>query len=193
MALGTTPSVEGARERARAIWRALLYTIGCVVGGAAIAIIMTAAGTIGPRAAWLGAAGGGALVAIVLRRSSAAPARCWQVPKQWWRRLGDIAFVPAGATLTVGVFTPIIFPSFWILLLLFASLRPAEALPAGAIYGIARSFENWKRAFGRPSLSLDDPARVFIRRRQLAWRFVHAALAITAIVALTTLAVSAAS
>jgi hypothetical protein len=183
MALGTTPSVEGAVERVRALWRAFLYTSGCVLGGAAIAGVMTAVGSLGSRALWPALAGAAAL-GTVLRRPTAAPSRCWQVPKAWWRRLGDIAFLPAGATLTAGFFTPIIFPSFWILLLLFASLRPREALAAGAVFGLARSAENWRRALGRPGLGLDNPAGLFVARRRFAWRLVRTSLAATGVGAL---------
>src|SRR5919199_123211 len=119
MSLGTTPSVEGAKARAQALYRALLYTLGCVAGGAAMAVAVSSAAGFTSRWLWLVLAGGAGLLlpVVAMRASAAMGGRCWQVPKAWWRRLGDLAFVPAGAALPSGVFPPIIFPSFRNLLL----------------------------------------------------------------------------
>ena len=178
MSLGTTPSVEGAKARAQALYRALLYTLGCVAGGAAMAVAISSAAGFTSRWLWLVLAGGAGLLlpVVAMRASAAMGGRCWQVPKAWWRRLGDLAFVPAGATLTSGVFTPIIFPSFWILLLLFAALDWRWALAAGAAFGVLRSADNWRSALSRPTLQLENPYAVFVERRGYVWRLVRGSL-----------------
>jgi hypothetical protein len=117
-----------------------------------------------------------AVAGLPLFRADQLYGRCWQVPKSWWRRFGDRAFVPAGATLTVGFFTPILFPTFWVMVALFLALPLGSAIAVGALYGGLRSVENWRRACGRPSLGLEDPDVFFGKRQRDAERLVSGAL-----------------
>lgn len=179
MSLGTTPSVGGITRRLRAIQRALYYSAGCLIGAASLAAAISTVGQFAPRPLWLG--GAAAVAAFGLTRGGAESrrGRCWQVPKSWWTRLGDLAFVPAGFTLSVGFLTPIIFPTFWVLLFLFASLPLTSAVAVGVLYGAGRSVDNWYCAFGRPHLGLEDPSVPFVHRRLQAWSVVHLCLGLS--------------
>jgi hypothetical protein len=147
MALGATPAVAGDATAAAASWRRrALYVLGSTAGGAAIfGLASVVLGLIAPAGVWWIAAGcvaGAYLVAAAVRHPLRVPERSWQVPKRWYTRAGDVAFVAYGAVLGVGVLTPIVFPTFYVLLLLSATLEPAVAAMLGAGYGALRGAVN---------------------------------------------------
>lgn len=175
MALGTTPAVVGATHRRLALRRALIYALGCVTGGGAIAyfVSMLAEFTIGHVVPVLAAGVLGApLGALFLLHPERIPQRSWQVPRTWWSRSGDAAYFFAGGTLTTGIFTPIYFPTYYVLLCLAAALQPGPALLLGLTYGLMRSEPNWRAALGPPTSGISDPYG--IGRRLLFYRIITA-------------------
>jgi hypothetical protein len=61
------------------------------------------------------------------------------VPKRWYSTLGDAAFLPYGLVLGASVFTPIVFPTLFTVLLLSGAASPSSAVAAGALYGGVRA------------------------------------------------------
>jgi len=163
MALRTTPSVEGAAERTRAISASAIYTVGMVTGAAAWAFAVSVIGGLASPQAVLAitAAIGGLYGALgLIGQQPPLPQRSWQVPQSWFQSIGIWAFAPAGFTLGVGVLTPIRYASFIVWTGLLAALHPPIAVGVGAVYGLSRTVSNWRGSFGTPSIGVSDPERL---------------------------------
>jgi hypothetical protein len=170
MAMGTTPSVEGAAERSRAITGAVWYTVGAVLGGTGYAVgiagVVDALGLT--RAALITAAA----VALTVGAFGAAGHRFallgtgWQVPRSWFRQRRSVAFFPAGIVLGAGFLTPIRFPSFFVLTGCLAALPVSRATVVGATYGILRALPNWRGALGPVHGGANNAQRIPIWTRR---------------------------
>ncbi len=194
MSLRTSPSVEGRGARRQAWRHAAAYTWGSAAGGMALGAVVSASASVSgvPRSAWLAAAGALAavlFVAAILGVRVPVPQRRWQVPRKWFVRFGGRAFAPAGFTLSLGVFTPILFPTFYLMLLLFATLNLVEAVGVGFVYGVFRSIGNWIAAVGPVSAGpagLSEPGAI-ARRYALVQKVSPPILVCVAAILLATL------
>jgi hypothetical protein len=183
MALRTTPSVEGAAERMKAISASAIYSVGMVAGAALWALMASAIGGLAPPQAILGITAAVAFFygAVGLAgRQPPLPQRSWQVPQSWFRALGIWAFAPAGFTLGFGVVTPIRYASFIVWTGLLAVLSPAIAVIVGVLYGILRTVPNWRGSFGTPTLGISDPG-CLARRRNSYLRIVNLVMLLAAL------------
>jgi len=86
--------------------------------------------------------------------------------------------------LTIGFFTPIIFPTFWVLVALLTTLGPLQAMTVGTLYGSFRSLANWRSSLGRPGIGVGDPYFLAQRRRQ-AWFVVRLGLVLSLVAVLS--------
>src|SRR5712691_3963217 len=186
MALRTTPSVEGARQRVRALVGATLFTFGLTAGAAAFAgTVSIIAGMVASREVALGLTSILAtllLASALLRRRWSVPSRSLQVPQSWFVRRGVFAFLPAGLVLGAGVLTPIRNWTFLLFTGCVSALEPKRALAIGVIYGLARAVPSWRNALSRPGTMRID-ARALARGE---WRSrrndLRVAVAVTAVV-----------
>jgi hypothetical protein len=160
MASRSGPLGEGRAARAGAIAGAWLYTIGAVAGGCVLAGTLSTIGSVlgeqSTRSLIAGSAATILLITAALGRRLRLPQRRWQVPQSWFVRLGRLAMLPAGFTLSLGFVTPIWAPTYYVLVLSYLAMSPTAALVIGAIYGLMRSSRNWKGAFQSPGLGIDS-------------------------------------
>lgn len=173
MAMGATPSVEGARERIRAVTTATQYSAGAVLGAATYALALSLiTGALGIREYALYAATAVALVFVVpalLGRRLPIPQRIWQVPQSWFgRSRAQTAFAhfSAGVVLGLGVFTPIRYATFFVWSALAGALPPTRALLVSLVYGVARTVPNWRGALGGVHAGLKEPERLLVHSRR---------------------------
>lgn len=165
--MGTTPSVEGAAERRRALRSAALYTSGLVFGALFYALSLSLLfGAFDAHRLALELAGGAGLVfslAAVSGHRIPTYGRRWQVPRRWVTRDTRIGFVASGFVLGLGFLTPIRYPTFVIWSALLAALPAEPAVAAAVIYGVARGFSNWRGALGPVTPGLAMPERLMRR------------------------------
>jgi hypothetical protein len=160
MASRSGPSGEGRAARAGAVVGASLYTAGSMAGATALALVVsTVGGLVGSPTARLLVAAVLAivvLVAVATNKWPWLPQRRWQVPQSWFLRWGKLAMLPAGFTLSIGFITPVWLPTYYALVFSYFAVPPRVALPVGAIYGLARSLPNWRRALEAQRAGIDS-------------------------------------
>jgi len=161
LALGSTPAVAGATERWKAIRRAIYYTCGSALGGVTLGLAASVVEYTTDRPAEF------AVVAVVSAYGGAAmirtwrpPQRHWQVPRSWWTRWRNGAFLVGGFTLALGFLTPIYFWSYFVFVTLLATLTPPLAGVVGALYGLVRSIPTWRAATGPVFCGVVQPVRI---------------------------------
>jgi hypothetical protein len=142
MGLGLTSAVAGDVNR-RHIRRTVWYVLGSVTGGAAVglasAVALTTVGSLRLSSIAAGALAAAYGLAWLARVRAPMPSRHWQVPGTWYERTGDPAFWAYGAVLAAGFLTPIYFPTFYVLVILYGAIGHAGALAVGAYYGLLRA------------------------------------------------------
>jgi len=110
------------------------------------------------------------------------PQRRWQVPRSWWTRWRNGAFLAGGFTLALGFLTPIYFWSYFVFVTLLSTLTPPLAGVVGGLYGLVRSIPAWRAASGPVFCGVVQPVR--IRRALLRFRRITAVMSVaTALIA----------